>query len=54
MVWNSPLRLPFSLKYIMLGVVVWFLIVAMMNAGLKEVKVAQLEEATGSHRASSA
>jgi len=51
MIWNSPLQLPAHLKHVGLGVVVWFLVIEMMNAGLKEVKVAQLEEATGQHPA---
>lgn len=51
MVWNSPLHLPAYGKNILLGVLVWFLIIEMMNAGLKEVKVAQIEEATGQHPA---
>ncbi|MGQ0704279.1 MAG: PrsW family glutamic-type intramembrane protease [Gemmatimonadales bacterium] len=52
MVWNSPLRLPASGKYLILGVVVWFLIIEMIHAGLREVKAAQIEEATGQHAAS--
>jgi RsiW-degrading membrane proteinase PrsW (M82 family) len=51
MVWNSPLHLPAYSKHILLGVLVWFLIIEMINAGLKEVKVAQIEEATGQHPA---
>jgi RsiW-degrading membrane proteinase PrsW (M82 family) len=51
MIWNSPFHPPMHLKHIGLGVVVWFLIIEMMNAGLKEVKVAQIEEATGQHPA---
>ena len=51
MVWNSPLHLPAYGKHILLGVLVWFLIIEMINAGLKEVKVAQIEEATGQHPA---
>ncbi len=51
MIWNSPLNLPAHLKHIGLGVVVWFLIIEMIHAGLKEVKVAQIEEATGQHPA---
>jgi RsiW-degrading membrane proteinase PrsW (M82 family) len=49
MIWNSPLQLPAYLKYIGLGFLVWFLVIEMMNAGLKEIKVAQIEEATGQH-----
>ncbi len=51
MIWNAPFDLPAYLKNIGLGVLVWFLIIEMLNAGLKEVKVAQIEEATGQHPA---
>lgn len=52
MIWNySAIHPPMYLKNILLGVLVWFLVVEMVNAGLKEIKVAQIEEATGQHPA---
>jgi RsiW-degrading membrane proteinase PrsW (M82 family) len=54
MIWNSPLHLPGHLKNIGLGILTWFLVIEMIHAGLKEVKVAQLEEATGQHQAAAA
>ena len=51
MIWNSPLHLPFYGKYLLLGVVAWFLVLMFIQAGLKEIKVAQVEEVTGQHAA---
>lgn len=37
MIWNSPLYLPFYLKYILLGVVAWIIIFALIQAGLRQI-----------------
>ena len=47
MLWNSPVQLPMSLKYILLGAPAWLLILSFIHLGLKEVKAAQIAEATG-------
>jgi len=41
MIWNSPLQLPLYAKYLVLGVVAWFLILEFIQAGLKQVRDAQ-------------
>ena len=38
MVWNSPLWLPFFMKYVILGAVAWIVILALMQEGLKELR----------------
>ncbi|HLG05024.1 MAG TPA: PrsW family glutamic-type intramembrane protease [Gemmatimonadales bacterium] len=45
MLWNSPIRLPFSGKYLLLGVVAWFLVLEFIQAGLKQVRQAQAAQA---------
>jgi RsiW-degrading membrane proteinase PrsW (M82 family) len=42
MVWNSPVQLPFYLKYVVLGAIGWFVIFALVQQGLKQVREAQL------------
>lgn len=37
MIWNSPLHLPFHLKYIILGVVAWIIVFALIQSGLKQI-----------------
>jgi len=44
----SPSCLP---QYIVLGVVAWFLVMEFIQAGLKQIKTAQVEEVTGAHSA---
>ena len=38
MVWNSPLELPFFGKYLILGVVGWFIVLSLLQEGLKELR----------------
>jgi protease PrsW len=38
MVWNSPLYLPFYLKYIILGGIAWIIILALIQHGLKQLR----------------
>jgi RsiW-degrading membrane proteinase PrsW (M82 family) len=35
--WNTPQEGPFMLKFILLGIVAWILIISMVQSGLKEV-----------------
>lgn len=41
MAWNAPFNLPFFLKYIILGFVAWVVNLALIQAGLREVRLAQ-------------
>lgn len=45
MLWNSPIRLPAYGKYLILGLVAWFLVLEFIQAGLKQVRQAQAAEA---------
>jgi len=54
MLWNAPFQLPAYLKYIGLGVVAWFLVLEIIQAGLQQIKAAQVEEVTGAHAAPAA
>jgi RsiW-degrading membrane proteinase PrsW (M82 family) len=47
MLWNSPFTLPFFMKYIMLGFVAWVVNLALIQAGLQEVRELQ-QNAQGS------
>lgn len=38
MVWNAPLELPFFGKYLILGVVGWFVVLSLLQEGLKELR----------------
>lgn len=46
MLWNSPLRLPFYLKYIALGFVAWVALLSFIQAGLRQIRAAQITGAT--------
>ena len=41
MAWNAPFNLPFFSKYIILGFVAWVVNLALIQAGLREVRLAQ-------------
>ena len=41
MAWNAPFNLPFYFKYVILGFVAWVVNLALIQAGLREVRVAQ-------------
>jgi RsiW-degrading membrane proteinase PrsW (M82 family) len=41
MAWNAPFNLPFYVKYIVLGFVAWVVNLALIQAGLREVRLAQ-------------
>ena len=41
MAWNSPLDLPFYLKYVALGFVAWVVILGFIQDGLTQIKRAQ-------------
>jgi len=45
MIWNSPLVLPLYIKYLMLGFVAWIAVLAYVQSGLRQIKVAQVESA---------
>lgn len=49
MLWNAPFQLPAYGKYILLGIIAWFLVLEFIQAGLKQIKTAQVEEVTGGH-----
>lgn len=42
MVWNSPLQLPLYGKYLLLGVVGWFVCLSLVQEGLHEIAEEQL------------
>jgi RsiW-degrading membrane proteinase PrsW (M82 family) len=46
MLWNSPIRLPFYLKYIALGFVAWVALLSFIQSGLHQVRAAQATGAT--------
>lgn len=46
MLWNSPLTLPFYLKYLALGFVSWVVNLAMIQEGLQEVRERQQAQAS--------
>ena len=50
MAWNAPFNLPFFFKYIILGFVAWVVNLALIQAGLREVRLAQ-DLAKSSHAA---
>jgi protease PrsW len=39
MIWNSPINLPFYGKYIICGFVAWFIILSLIQDGLKQLRV---------------
>ena len=41
MAWNAPFNLPFFFKYVILGFVAWVVNLALIQAGLREVRLAQ-------------
>ncbi len=41
MAWNAPFNLPFYFKYVILGFVAWVVNLALIQAGLREVRMAQ-------------
>jgi len=49
MLWNAPFQLPAYGKYILLGIIAWFLVLEFIQAGLKQIKTAQVEEVTAGH-----
>lgn len=42
MTWNSPLYLPFYLKYAIIGVIAWIIIFGFIQEGLKQIKNEQI------------
>jgi len=46
MVWDSPLTLPFHLKNIVLGFVVWVALLSYVQTGLRQIRGAQMTGAT--------
>ena len=46
MVWDSPLNLPFHLKNIVLGFVVWVALLSYIQTGLRQIRSAQITGAT--------
>lgn len=42
MIWNSPLYLPFHLKYLILGITAWIIIFGFIQEGLKQIKKEQI------------
>ncbi len=44
MLWNSPIRLPAYGKYVILGLIAWFLVLEFIQAGLKQIRQAQAAE----------
>jgi RsiW-degrading membrane proteinase PrsW (M82 family) len=46
MVWDSPLNLPFHLKNIVLGFVVWVALLSYVQTGLRQIRGAQLTGST--------
>ncbi|HEU5123333.1 MAG TPA: PrsW family glutamic-type intramembrane protease [Verrucomicrobiae bacterium] len=46
MIWNSPLQLPFLLKYIALGFVAWVALLSFIQSGLRQIRAAQSTGAT--------
>jgi RsiW-degrading membrane proteinase PrsW (M82 family) len=46
MVWDAPLNLPFHLKSIVLGFVVWVALLSYVQAGLRQIRGAQATGAT--------
>ncbi|HYG21240.1 MAG TPA: PrsW family glutamic-type intramembrane protease [Verrucomicrobiae bacterium] len=47
MIWNSPLQLPLYIKYVILGFVIWIALVAFIQSGLRQIRTAQAEAASG-------
>jgi RsiW-degrading membrane proteinase PrsW (M82 family) len=45
MIWNSPLPSTLYLKYLLLGVITWFVVFGLVQQGLRQVKAQQLESA---------
>ena len=43
MVWNSPLELPFYGKYLLIGLVGWFVCLSLVQEGLHEIAAEQAE-----------
>jgi RsiW-degrading membrane proteinase PrsW (M82 family) len=42
MVWNSPLQLPFYLKYVAVGFVAWVALLSFIQDGLRQVRREQM------------
>jgi RsiW-degrading membrane proteinase PrsW (M82 family) len=38
MFWNSPIQLPLMAKYLLVGVIAWFVVFGLVQQGLKQVK----------------
>lgn len=49
MVNNSPFHPPYNLKFVAIGFVAWVALLAFIQEGLKEVRMAQVERITGGH-----
>jgi Predicted membrane protein len=46
MIWNSPIVLPLYLKFIALGFVAWIALLAYIQSGLRQIRLAQVEIVT--------
>jgi protease PrsW len=47
MLWNSPIRLPFYGKYVILGVAAWVVIFGLIQEGLKELRAEKASAGAG-------
>lgn len=50
MIWNSPIELPFNLKYLAVGAVAWVIVFSLIQSGLKQIlaeKAAALNSGQG-------
>jgi RsiW-degrading membrane proteinase PrsW (M82 family) len=45
--WDLSVQLPFLLKYAVLGIVAWVVVLGMITSGLKQIKATQLSAAAG-------
>lgn len=46
-IWNMDFTLPFYLKYVLLGVIAWIVVLALLQEGLKELRAEKAEAAEG-------
>ncbi len=51
MIWDAPWYPPLDLKYLLLGAVAWLLVLGFIQAGLKQVREAQITEVTAARQA---
>lgn len=46
-IWDYPAQLPFLLKYALLGLLAWVVVLGMITSGLKQIKATQISAAAG-------